>query len=223
MRLFIFIFLLALNTPSFARSCGTISNGSRKINVPCPKRPLSRPVVVAQQPLAAPVGEEKGAVATVTPVATATPAPPRSVQIAAPSTFSDRQQRIKTNVNQLAQYHQMDSALVHAVISVESGYQQSAVSNKGAIGLMQLMPATASYLRVNPHDELSNIDGGIRYLKEQLQRFHRIDLALAAYNAGPQNVIRYGGLPPFSETRAYVQRVMAYHTKYQNDWKEHIQ
>lgn len=220
MRLFIFIFLLVLNAASFARSCGTISNGSRKMTVPCPKRPLSRPVVVAQQPLIAPLGEEKSAAATVTPVATPTPRP---VQIAAPSSFSDRQQRIKTNVNQLANYHQMDNALVHAVISVESGYQQSAVSHKGAIGLMQLMPATASYLRVNPHDELSNIDGGIRYLKEQLQRFQRIDLALAAYNAGPQNVIRYGGLPPFSETRAYVRRVMAYHTKYQNDWKEHIQ
>lgn len=208
MRALLLLLLLA-SALAPARTCGTISNAAgKKMSIPCPKRPLVR----------APAPAVPGGSASP-------PAPAQPVQLAAqPSaSFSARQEKLKEVINKVAQNHQMDEALIHAVISVESGYQQQAISQKGAIGLMQLMPATADYLRVNPHDEQANIDGGTRYLKEQLQRFHRLDLALAAYNAGPQNVIRYKEqIPPFPETQEYVRRVLAYHSKYQNDWKEHI-
>jgi soluble lytic murein transglycosylase-like protein len=97
------------------------------------------------------------------------------------------------------------AALVDTVARRESAYRPGAVSKAGAIGVMQLMPATARALGVDPYDPAANIDGGSAYLRMQLDRFGgRIDLALAAYNAGPRAVARYGGVPPFRETRAYV-------------------
>jgi soluble lytic murein transglycosylase len=105
----------------------------------------------------------------------------------------------------------LDPKLVRALIQVESGYNQRAVSNKGAVGLMQLMPATASLLNVrNPYDADDNLRGGTRYLRQMLDRFAgRVELALSAYNAGPSAVERHGGIPPFAETRAYVRRILA--------------
>jgi soluble lytic murein transglycosylase-like protein len=104
----------------------------------------------------------------------------------------------------------VDAALLHAVISVESGYNASALSPKGALGLMQLMPATAGRFGVRDRsDPGQNVTGGTRYLRSLIDRFGRIDLALAAYNAGEDAVERHHrSIPPFSETRAYVPRVL---------------
>lgn len=100
------------------------------------------------------------------------------------------------------------AALIAAVARTESAWQPQVVSQAGAIGLMQLMPATAELLRVDPWDPQQNIMGGSRYLRAQLDRFNSVELALAAYNAGPHRVVQYKGIPPFAETRRYVQAVM---------------
>ena len=105
----------------------------------------------------------------------------------------------------VAERHDVAPALIDAVIRRESGYHVTARSRAGAIGLMQLMPNTARQLGIDPRDPISNLDGGSAYLRDQLDRFDgRIDLALAAYNAGPGAVRRYGGVPPYRETQAYV-------------------
>lgn len=105
----------------------------------------------------------------------------------------------------------VDADLVHAVIAVESGYRADAVSPRGAIGLMQLMPATARRFGADdPRDPQANLQAGTRYLRFLLDRFPaRTDLALAAYNAGEGAVARHGGIPPYPETRAYVPAVLA--------------
>jgi len=104
--------------------------------------------------------------------------------------------------------HGVDATLVRAVIQVESNYEPRARSSKGAKGLMQLMPATARQYGVsNAYDPVTNIEAGIKHLKSLLDRFP-LELALAAYNAGQATVERFGGFPPYSETRLYVDRVL---------------
>ncbi len=105
----------------------------------------------------------------------------------------------------------LDPKLVRALIQAESGYNVKAVSNKGAIGLMQLMPDTASELKIrNPYDPDQNIRGGTLYLRQMIDHFAgKVELAIAAYNAGPGAVEKHGGIPPFAETRDYVRRVLA--------------
>ncbi len=93
------------------------------------------------------------------------------------------------------------------LVQQESNWRATARSHKGAIGLAQLMPGTAAVLRVDPHDPYQNLDGGARYLAEQYRTFGSWRLALAAYNAGPGAVIKYGGVPPFKETRNYVRKI----------------
>jgi soluble lytic murein transglycosylase-like protein len=101
------------------------------------------------------------------------------------------------------------AAFYQAMVQVESNYSQSAVSRAGAVGLAQLMPATAVYLGVDATDPLQNLDGGARYLLEQMASFESLTLALAAYNAGPEAVRKYGGVPPFDETQSHIVKVMA--------------
>lgn len=117
---------------------------------------------------------------------------------------------IEPLVDASASRFDVDPKLVHAVIRAESGYNPRAVSSKGAQGLMQLMPQTARELGVaDSFDPAANIAGGTRYLRTLLDRFQgSLELALAGYNAGPEAVRRFGGIPPFSETREYVQRVL---------------
>ena len=106
----------------------------------------------------------------------------------------------------------LEEALVKAVIKVESDYQPRTVSKKGAQGLMQLIPETAQLLNVhNPFDPSENIRGGSEYLRRMLDLFNEnLEMALAAYNSGPSTVKRYGGIPPYEETRNYVKRVKRY-------------
>ena len=111
----------------------------------------------------------------------------------------------------------VNSCLVKAVIHAESGYNPNAVSSKGASGLMQLMPETAKSLKVadrfNPKD---NVEGGVKYLRFLLDTFRGdVSLAVAAYNAGLNKVSKYGGIPPYNETRTYVNRVLSYMKSYQ--------
>jgi len=113
-------------------------------------------------------------------------------------------------VNTASGRYRLDPDLVNSVIKAESGFNVRAVSRKGAQGLMQLMPGTASKLGVpNAFDPQANVEGGTKYLRELLERYN-FDLvkALAAYNAGPQRVEQFGGVPPYYETRAYVARVV---------------
>lgn len=107
----------------------------------------------------------------------------------------------------------VDPALLSAVARAESGYDPSAVSSAGALGLMQIMPGTAAGLGVDPLDPAQAVDGAARYLAAQLERFGSVELALAAYNAGPGAVARHGGIPPYAETQNYVKRVLGYHAE----------
>ena len=102
----------------------------------------------------------------------------------------------------------MDASLLAAVAQQESNFNASAVSPAGAQGLMQFMPATAKGLGVNPLDPASAIDGAAKYLSSLTKQFGSTDLALAAYNAGPGTVSRYGGVPPYPETQNYVRSVL---------------
>lgn len=115
---------------------------------------------------------------------------------------------VDEGIARAAQQHGLDPGLLRAVAWQESRGNNAAVSDKGALGIMQLMPGTAAALGVDPRDPEANINGGAAYLALQMAKFGNVELALAAYNAGPGAVIRYGGVPPYRETRSYVSTIM---------------
>jgi soluble lytic murein transglycosylase-like protein len=120
-------------------------------------------------------------------------------------------------VDKVARTYGLDSALLHAVISVESRYRSDAVSRRGALGLMQLMPRTARHYGVaDPLDPLQNLHGGAKYLRYLLKTYNNdVSLALAAYNSGETAVAKYGNrIPPYRETKQYVPRVLGFYNKY---------
>lgn len=125
------------------------------------------------------------------------------------ASMAQRARQYEPIILKAASKHGVSPQLVSAVMRVESCYDRKAVSRAGARGLMQLMPATARQLGVrDSFDPEQNIDGGVRYLKAMLERFnHDIDLGLAAYNAGPEAVAAYKGVPPYPETQSYISRI----------------
>lgn len=124
---------------------------------------------------------------------------------------------IMRTIEQSAERHQIEPALVKAVIKAESDFDPLAISSAGAMGLMQLMPSTADRWAVsNPMDPIENIGGGVRYLRHLLDLFDgNLPLVLAAYHAGEERVQQHGDIPPIPATRQYVQRVLKYYKKYQ--------
>ena len=118
-----------------------------------------------------------------------------------------------------AREQRVQPALVKAVIAAESSFDPGAVSRKGAQGLMQLMPQTAKDLGIaDPLEPTDNVRGGTRYLRNMLDRYGDLSRAIAAYNAGPSAVDRYGGIPPYRETQDYVNRVLTYYRAYHGDF-----
>ncbi len=118
---------------------------------------------------------------------------------------------VSATIDKYAAQYGVDPNLAKAQAYAESGGKQSAVSSVGAIGVFQLMPTTAAGLGVNPNDQEQNIQGGVKYLSQLLTRYNGDQtLALAAYNAGPGNVAKYGGVPPFTETKNYIKKILGY-------------
>lgn len=151
--------------------------------------PMPRPA-----PNASMVGDIRGELAPMSPFA---------------ALVSPDQEQIRGLVAQAAQQHGLDPVLFEELVRQESGFDPRAKSHAGAMGLAQLMPGTAQSLGVtDPYDPKQNLDGGARYLAQMLRQFGDESLALAAYNAGPGNVKKHGGIPPFSETQNYVRSIM---------------
>ena len=128
--------------------------------------------------------------------------------------------RVKINklIDEYSQKYGLDSDFVKAVVKQESGFNEKATSKCGAMGLMQLMPGTAKALNVNdPYNARDNIEGGVKYLKGLMDRFDGdMKLALAAYNAGPNAVKKYNGVPPYNETQNYVKNIMSMYQRIQS-------
>ena len=125
--------------------------------------------------------------------------------------ISESKKKYDGLIQTVADNYGVDALLIHSIILTESNYNEFAISSKGAVGLMQLMPETArDYGVKNLYNPTENIEGGVRYLKHLMNYYGNLDLSLAAYNAGPEAVAKYGGVPPYPETRRYIKKVKAY-------------
>jgi soluble lytic murein transglycosylase-like protein len=171
-------------------------------------------MLAALQPVAAQPAPSASAFASSLQAATATSA--GTTPTATTGAASAGATPFAAEIDAAAARNGVDPALLRGLIRQESNFDPGAKSPAGAIGLCQLMPATAAGLGVtNPSDPVQNIEGGAKYLKQQLDRFGGdVSKALAAYNAGPGAVQRYNGVPPYAETQSYVQRVTAYANEY---------
>jgi soluble lytic murein transglycosylase-like protein len=160
-----------------------------------------------EMPAAAITGYEREESAPQVP-----PQIPQAVLMPAPVVPAEKPPTPAELADNAAKKYLLPDSFVRSVMKAESGFEPGALSPKGAIGLMQLMPDTARTLGVDPRDPLQNTDGGARYLRELLARYendpNQVLLALAAYNAGPAAVDRYHGVPPYRETREYILRVL---------------
>ncbi len=148
---------------------------------------------------------------------TAAPAPSKARPAAAPpSSRADIPAAYLDLINSACDRHGVDPSLVHAIVKVESDYNPGALSQKGAMGLMQLMPQTAVNMNIkNSFDPAENIDGGVKYLKYLIDRYEgNLSLALAAYNSGETAVKRWGTIPPYKETQDYVKRILLIYNGY---------
>ena len=147
------------------------------------------------------------------------PMPRRDLARTVPKWVTPRTRVYDSLIAEAAANDKVPAALVKAVIAAESGFDSQAVSRKGAQGLMQLMPETAALVGVeNPFEPAQNVRGGTSYLRSMIDRYGDLGRALAAYNAGPTAVDKYGGIPPYRETRAYVDRVLTYYRRYHGDF-----
>jgi soluble lytic murein transglycosylase-like protein len=151
-----------------------------------------------------------------------TPPPPAPAVAAKPPTEA-QPLTPRELVTQAAVHAGLPPEIVHSIAKAESGYQPNAVSSKGAIGLMQLMPTTAADLNADPHDPAQNAEAGAKYLRDLLLKYendpHQVSKAVAAYNAGPGAVDKYKGIPPYRETVQYVNRVLKEYEKEQKKKK----
>jgi soluble lytic murein transglycosylase-like protein len=145
--------------------------------------------------------------------------PPPAAAIQEPQAAAQPNLSARELVTQAAQRAGLPPAIVRSIARAESGYREDAVSPKGAIGIMQLMPATAADLHADPRDPAQNADAGARYLRDLLEKYendpHQVSKAVAAYNAGPAAVDKYHGIPPYRETIQYVNRVLKEYEKEQ--------
>ena len=151
------------------------------------------------------------------------PVPPESAKPAASAIAPAPALTPRELVTKAAKDVGLPPAIVHSVAKAESGYRTDAVSPKGAIGLMQLMPGTAAELNADPNDPAQNVEAGARYLRDLLVKYendpHQVSKAIAAYNAGPGAVDKYNGVPPYRETIDYVNRVLKQYEKEQQKAK----
>jgi len=204
--------LLAITTPLWAGEYAVLTTGFR---LHADRHEISGDVIrifdgagVTEVPVSAiSAFEQEEMIAAPAPAPVAAPVPPVSLLPAIP-----KPQTPVELAGEVAKKYNLPESFVASVMKAESAFHPDAVSPKGAIGLMQLMPDTARILGVDPHDPHQNADGGAQYLRQLLARYendpNQVLLALAAYNAGPAAVERWHGVPPYRETREYILRVL---------------